>query len=67
MRLTVTIDDALMAEALKVTGLPTRRAAVELGLRRLLDLHRQGAVRELRGALDWQGDLGAMRADKRSA
>lgn len=63
MRLTVTIDDALMAEVLKITGLTTKRAAVELGLRRLLDLNRQAAVRELRGALDWQGDPGAMRAD----
>ncbi|AAK24945.1 hypothetical protein EIB18_15805 [Caulobacter vibrioides] len=28
MRLTVTIDDALMAEALKATGLKSKRAAV---------------------------------------
>lgn len=56
MRTTLLIDDALMAEVLKATGLKTQRAAVELGLRTLLRLRRQEAIRELRGQLEWGGD-----------
>lgn len=63
MRLTVTIDDALMAETLKATGLKTKREAVELGLKTLLKLRQQGEVRKLRGRLDWQGDPDALRTD----
>lgn len=63
MRTNIVIDDALMDDALKATGLSTKREAVELGLRTLVRLKRQGAIREHRGKLDWQGDLDAMRAD----
>jgi Arc/MetJ family transcription regulator len=64
MRTNIDIDDRLMAQALKVTGLKTKREAVELGLRTLLRLRQQGELRKLRGKLDWQGDLDAMRRDK---
>ena len=60
MRTNIVIDDALMAETLKATGLKTKREVVELGLRTLLDLRRQAAVRELRGRLAWEGDLDAL-------
>lgn len=63
MRTNIVIDDALMAETLKATGLKTKREVVELGLRTLLDLRRQAAVRDLRGRLAWEGDLDAMRTD----
>ena len=33
MRTNIEIDDELMAQALKLTGLPTKRAVVEEGLR----------------------------------
>ena len=57
------IDDRLMRDALRATGLKTKREAVERGLRTLLRLSRQGHIRRLRGKLDWQGDLNAMRSD----
>jgi len=57
MRTNIDIDDALMAEAIAVSGLPTKRAVVEEGLRLLVALKRQGKVRELFGAVRWQGDL----------
>jgi len=63
MRTNVVIDDALMDDALNATGLRTKREAVELGLRTLVRLKRQGAIREYRGKFDWQGDLDAMRTD----
>jgi Arc/MetJ family transcription regulator len=63
MRANLVIDDKLMDEALRVTGLKTRREAVELGLRTLLRLRRQEEIRRFRGKLNWQGNLDAMRQD----
>lgn len=64
MRTNIVIDDKLMSETLRVTGLKTKREAVELGLRTLLRLRKQANVRAYRGRLAWQGDLEAMRRDK---
>lgn len=63
MRTNIVIDDKLMAEALRATGLKTKREAVELGLQTLLRLRKQMEIRRLRGKVDWQGDLDAMRRD----
>ena len=57
MRTTIMIDDRLMAETLRATGLKTKREAVELGLHTVLRLHRQMAIRAYRGKLTWDGDL----------
>lgn len=63
MRTNIVIDDKLMQDTLRVTGVKTKREAVELGLRTLLRLRQQEAIRDWRGKLDWQGDLDAMRID----
>ena len=64
MRTNIEIDDALMAEALKLSGAKTKREVVEEGLRTLVRLGRQGAaLRALRGSVQWEGDLDAMRRD----
>jgi Arc/MetJ family transcription regulator len=63
MRPNIVIDDKLMREALRTTGLKTKREAVELGLRTLVRLNRQAEIRRLRGKVNWQGDLNAMRTD----
>ena len=63
MRTNIVIDDKLMAEALRATGLKTKREAVELGLQTLLRLRKQMEIHRLRGKVDWQGDLDAMRRD----
>ncbi|MFH1872342.1 MAG: type II toxin-antitoxin system VapB family antitoxin [Pseudomonadota bacterium] len=64
MRTNIVIDDKLMKDTLRATGLKTKREAVEEGLRTLLRLRRQEEIRRFRGKLDWQGDLDAMRADR---
>ena len=63
MRTNIVIDDKLMRDALRATGLKTKREVVEEGLRILVRLKRQAEIRKLRGKLDWQGDLDAMRGD----
>lgn len=64
MRTNIEIDDKLMADALKASGARTKREAVELGLKTLLQLNRQSELRKLRGKVKWEGDLDAMRRDK---
>lgn len=61
MRTNIEIDDRLMAEALRATGLRSKRQVVELGLRTLLRVHRQDEFRTFRGELNWTGDLEVMR------
>ena len=64
MRTNIEIDDKLMKDALRATGAKTKKEAVELGLRTLLDLRVQEKARELRGKITWEGDLDAMRRSK---
>lgn len=64
MRTNIEIDDNLMKDALRTTGVKTKKEAVELGLRTLIQLGRQEKARQLRGKITWEGDLHAMRTDK---
>jgi Arc/MetJ family transcription regulator len=56
MRTNIEIDDQLMREAMRRSGAPTKRAAVEAGLRLLAQTHAQGSIRRLRGKVVWEGD-----------
>lgn len=64
MRTNIVIDDELMNDALKATGLKTKREAVELGLRTLIRLNRQRTIKGFRGKLNWEGNLDEMRAPR---
>jgi Arc/MetJ family transcription regulator len=61
MRTNIDIDDQLLTEAMAATGLATKRATVEEGLRVLVRLRRQvEALADMAGT-GWEGDLDAMR------
>ena len=64
MRTNVVIDDTLIKAALKQSGLPTKKAAIEKGLELLIQFHRQAKVKNFRGKLKWKGNLDTMRRDK---
>lgn len=65
MRTNIEIDDELLKKATEVTGLRTKRAVVEEGLRRIVRYAEQvEALDALTGAADWEGDLNAMRRGK---
>jgi len=66
MRTNIVIDDRLIADAQRATGIKTKKGVVEEGLRLLVRLKRQARVRGWRGKLKWDGDLEAMRTDARS-
>jgi Arc/MetJ family transcription regulator len=61
MRTNIVIDDKLMDDALKATGLSTKKEAVEMGLRTLIRLKKQEKIRKFKGKLSWEGDLSEMR------
>ena len=63
MRTNIVIDDKLMRDTLRATGLKTKREVVEEALRTLLRLKKQAEIRRFRGKLVWEGDLNAMRTD----
>lgn len=64
MRTNIIIDDTLMTDVLKTTGIKTKREAVELGLKTLLLLKQQENIKAFKGKLKWTGDLEQMRADQ---
>ena len=61
MRTNIDLDDALIAEAKALTGLPTKKATVEEALRRLVRSARQNRAIENMHGMGWEGDLDALR------
>lgn len=57
MRTNIEIDDRLMRQAMRSSRSRTKRAAVEAGLRLLIEILAQGNIRRLRGKIPWKGDL----------
>ncbi len=64
MRTNIVIDDDLMKEAMALSKLNTKKAVVETGLKLLVQIKKQEHLRSLRGKLEWDGDLNAMRLDQ---
>ena len=62
-RTNIVIDDVLVAKAMRLTGARTKREAVDIALRRLVEkgtLYR--SLRRLRGKIEWEGDVAAWRS-----
>lgn len=57
MRTNIDIDDKLMAQAMRSSGAPTKKAVVEEALRMLVRTKSQASIRKLRGKLSWEGNL----------
>ena len=63
MRTNIVVDDNLMAEALKLSNIKTKKGVVETALKLLVQVKRQEAIRKLSGKLNWEGNLSEMRLD----
>jgi Arc/MetJ family transcription regulator len=61
MRTNIDIDDALMAEAQKVSGETTKKQTVEQALRLMIKLRRQQEVDKAFGKYRWRGNLARSR------
>ena len=60
-RTNIVMDEKLIKEGMKATGMKTRRALVDYALRDLLRRESQKRILELKGKVHWQGDLSSMR------
>lgn len=62
-RTNIELDDDLVAKAIDLTGARSKREVVDIALRRLVEkgsLYR--SIRDLRGKLEWEGDVTAWRS-----
>lgn len=67
MRTNIDIDDKLMADAQKASGLATKKQTVEEALRLMVKLRRQQEVDAAFGKYRWRGDLARSRAGRGTA
>jgi Arc/MetJ family transcription regulator len=63
-RTNVVLDDKLVSECQKATGIKTRRALIDYALQELLRRQRQKRALRLKGTISWEGDLAAWRAGR---
>ena len=60
-RRSILLDDELVGECQKLTGIETRRALIDYALREVRRHGRQRRLLELKGAVEWEGDLAEWR------
>jgi len=60
-RTNIVLDDALVSEGLKLTGLKTQKDLVHHALVQLVRRESQLGLLKLKGSVNWEGDLGEMR------
>lgn len=65
MRTNIEIDDEVLREVRRLTGVRTKREAVDLALRELVARYRRHEILELRGRVRWEGDLETSRWGRR--
>jgi len=65
-RTNIVIDEKLIKEGLKATGLKTRKALVDYALRDLLRRESQKRILELKGKVHWEGVLSSLREGRRN-
>ena len=64
MRTNIEIDDKLIAKAMKALKVSKKKEAVNVALQRIVSMHAQRDVLQLRGQSEWRGNLDAMRTDR---
>jgi Arc/MetJ family transcription regulator len=61
VRTNIVLNSELIAKGKKLTGIKTSRELVEHALSELIRMEKQRDIRNLRGKIEWQGDLHEMR------
>ncbi|MDO8968479.1 type II toxin-antitoxin system VapB family antitoxin [Algoriphagus sp.] len=64
MRTNIDIDEELIREAMKLTGITTKKGVVEKALANLVSLKKQEKIKQIRGKYQWEGDLDEMRENR---
>ncbi len=60
-RTNIVLDEDLVEAGLKITGFKSRRELVDYALRQLLRKESQKKILELKGGVNWEGNLSSMR------
>jgi Arc/MetJ family transcription regulator len=60
-RTNIVLDDKLLKDCLKATGIKTQRALIDYALRELLRHESQTKILELKGKIHWEGNLNEWR------
>ena len=61
MRTNIVLDDKLVAKSMRATGIKTKRELVDYALRELLRHEEQAKLLDLKGRIEWEGDLSKSR------
>lgn len=61
-RTNIVIDENLIDEGKKLTGIKTSKDLVNLALKNLVRQEKQKKILDLEGNIDWSGDLEVMRS-----
>jgi Arc/MetJ family transcription regulator len=61
MRTNIEIDNNLIADAMKLYGIKTKKEAVDKALELFVRMKKQSKIRELVGKVKWEGSLRKMR------
>jgi Arc/MetJ family transcription regulator len=64
VRTNIDIDDELLAQAMKASGASTKKALVDEALRMLVRTRAQVSLRNLRGKVQWDGNLDESRLSR---
>ena len=64
MQMQIVVDDELISEAVRVTGIENEEALVQTALKELIDHRRADVLADAFGRFPWEGDLDAMRTDR---
>jgi Arc/MetJ family transcription regulator len=56
-RTNIVLDDKLVEDCLKATGIKTRKALIDHALRELYRHESQAEILKLKGKINWEGDL----------
>jgi len=64
MRTNIDLDEELVSRGLKISGLRTKKDLVNMALREFIRKNDQMRILELRGKIQWQGDLELMRESR---
>jgi Arc/MetJ family transcription regulator len=63
-RTNIVLDEKLVRDGMKSTGMKTQRALVDYALRELIRREKQTGLLALKGKVRWVGDLSQMRSTR---
>ena len=61
MRTNIEISDEKIAKVMKILGTSTKKETVDSAFDEIIRMNKQRGMLELRGKIQWEGDLDAMR------